>query len=107
MDGSYTRITFNNYNNQLINNNKATSIEKKPNITVNKIGINSNNIYTSINTNGNASIIKDKNGNIKRKRDFSAKGRQDYFNFNKKYYLKDNNNQNSSGLKKIKNFLFL
>ena len=104
MDGSYTRITFNNYNNQLINNNKTTSIEKKPNITVNKIGINSNNIYTSINTNGNASIIKDKNGNIKRKRDFSAKGRQDYFNFNKKYYLKDNNNQNSSGLKKIKNY---
>ena len=104
MDGSYTRITFNNYNNQLINNNKTTSIEKKPNITVNKIGINSNNIYTSINTNGNASIIKDKNGNIKRKRDFSAKGRQDYFNFNKKYYLKDSNNQNSSGLKKIKNY---
>ena len=76
MDGSYTRITFNNYNNQLINNNKTTSIEKKPNITVNKIGINNNNIYTSINTNGNASIIKDKNGNIKRKRDFSAKGRE-------------------------------
>ena len=100
IDGSYIHITLNNKNYFI--NKKNTSVERKPNITVNKIGIN-NNVYNSINSSSKNGIIF--NGIKKRKRDLSAKERQDYFNFNKKYYLKENNNNiNNSNSKKIVNY---
>ena len=51
--------------------------------------------------------IKEKNGINgikKRKRDLSAKERQDYFNFNKKYYMKENNQNNLLNLKNKNNY---
>ena len=103
IDGSYIHITLNNKNYFI--NKKNTSVERKPNITVNKIGINNNNVYNSINSSSKNGITF--NGIKKRKRDLSAKERQDYFNFNKKYYLKENNqnnNINNSNSKKIVNY---
>ena len=102
INGSYIHITLIN-NNPTSNSKKTTSVERKPNITVNKLGLNSNNIYNSINNNS----IKDKNGINgikKRKRDLSAKERQDYFNFNKKYYMKENNQNNLLNLKNKNNY---
>ena len=101
INGSYIHITLIN-NNPTSNSKKTTSVERKPNITVNKLGLN-NNIYNSINNNS----IKEKtgiNGIKKRKRDLSAKERQDYFNFNKKYYLKESNQNNMLNLKKKDNY---
>ena len=101
INGSYIHITLIN-NNPTSNSKKTTSVERKPNITVNKLGLN-NNIYNSINNNS----IKEKtgiNGVKKRKRDLSAKERQDYFNFNKKYYLKESNQNNLLNLKKKDNY---
>ena len=101
INGSYIHITLIN-NNPTSNSKKTTSVERKPNITVNKLGLN-NNIYNSINNNS----IKEKtgiNGVKKRKRDLSAKERQDYFNFNKKYYLKESNQNNMLNLKKKDNY---
>jgi len=102
INGSYIHITLIN-NNPTSNSKKTTSVERKQNITVNKLGLNNNNIYNSINNNS----IKEKNGINgikKRKRDLSAKERQDYFNFNKKYYLKDNNQNNLLNLKNKNNY---
>ena len=102
INGSYIHITLIN-NNPTSNSKKTTSVERKQNITVNKLGLNNNNIYNSINNNS----IKEKNGINgikKRKRDLSAKERQDYFNFNKKYYLKDNNQNNLLNLKNKTNY---
>ena len=102
INGSYIHITLIN-NNPTSNTKKTTSVERKQNITVNKLGLNNNNIYNSINNNS----IKEKNGINgikKRKRDLSAKERQDYFNFNKKYYLKDNNQNNLLNLKNKNNY---
>ena len=102
INGSYIHITLIN-NNPTSNNKKTTSVERKQNITVNKLGLNNNNIYNSINNNS----IKDKNGINgikKRKRDLSAKERQDYFNFNKKYYMKENNQNNLLNLKNKNNY---
>ena len=102
INGSYIHITLIN-NNPTSNNKKTTSVERKQNITVNKLGLNNNNIYNSINNNS----IKEKNGinSIKkRKRDLSAKERQDYFNFNKKYYMKENNQNNLLSLKNKNNY---
>ena len=106
IDNSYIHITLNNKN-YIVTNKKNTSVERKQNIIVNKLGIN-NNVYNSINinSNGNHCILKEKkinNENKKRKRDLSAKERWDHFNFNKKYYLKENN-QNNSNRKKITNY---
>ena len=102
INGSYIHITLIN-NNPTSNSKKTTSVERKQNITVNKLGLNNNNIYNSINNNS----IKEKNGINgikKRKRDLSAKERQDYFNFNKKYYLKENNQNNLLNLKNKTNY---
>jgi len=102
INGSYIHITLIN-NNPTSNSKKTTSVERKQNITVNKLGLNNNNIYNSINNNS----IKEKNGINgikKRKRDLSAKERQDYFNFNKKYYLKENNQNNLLNLKNKNNY---
>ena len=102
INGSYIHITLIN-NNPTSNSKKTTSVERKQNITVNKLGLNNNNIYNSINNNS----IKDKNGINgikKRKRDLSAKERQDYFNFNKKYYMKENNQNNLLNLKNKTNY---
>ena len=102
INGSYIHITLIN-NNPTSNSKKTTSVERKQNITVNKLGLNNNNIYNSINNNS----IKEKNGINgikKRKRDLSAKERQDYFNFNKKYYMKDNNQNNLLNLKNKTNY---
>ena len=102
INGSYIHITLIN-NNPTSNNKKTTSVERKQNITVNKLGLNNNNIYNSINNNS----IKEKNGINgikKRKRDLSAKERQDYFNFNKKYYMKENNQNNLLNLKNKNNY---
>ena len=103
INGSYIHITLINNNNPASNTKKTTSVERKQNITVNKLGLNNNNIYNSINNNS----IKDKNGINgikKRKRDLSAKERQDYFNFNKKYYMKENNQNNLLNLKNKNNY---
>ena len=103
INGSYIHITLINNNNPTSNTKKTTSVERKQNITVNKLGLNNNNIYNSINNNS----IKEKNGINgikKRKRDLSAKERQDYFNFNKKYYLKENNQNNLLNLKNKTNY---
>ena len=97
IEGPYIRITLNN------NNKKKNSIERRNNIIVNKLGI--NNIVNINSYNKNFCTIKEKkekngiNSMKKRRRDLSAKERQDYFNFNKKYYLKENI-QNSLNLKK-------
>ena len=102
INGSYIHITLIN-NNPTSNSKKTTSVERKQNITVNKLGLNNNNIYNSINNNS----IKEKNGINgikKRKRDLSAKERQDYFNFNKKYYMKENNQNNLLNLKNKNNY---
>ena len=102
INGSYIHITLIN-NNPTSNSKKTTSVERKQNITVNKLGLNNNNIYNSINNNS----IKEKNGINgikKRKRDLSAKERQDYFNFNKKYYMKENNQNNLLSLKNKNNY---
>ena len=102
INGSYIHITLIN-NNPTSNSKKTTSVERKQNITVNKLGLNNNNIYNSINNNS----IKEKNGINgikKRKRDLSAKERQDYFNFNKKYYMKENNQNNLLNLKNKTNY---
>ena len=102
INGSYIHITLIN-NNPTSNTKKTTSVERKQNITVNKLGLNNNNIYNSINNNS----IKEKNGINgikKRKRDLSAKERQDYFNFNKKYYMKENNQNNLLNLKNKTNY---
>ena len=104
IDNSYIHITLNNKN-YIVTNKKNTSVEKKSNIIVNKLGIN-NNICNSINNNGNYCTIKEKkinNENKRKKRDLSAKERWDHFNFNKKYYLKENN-LNNSNRKKITNY---
>jgi len=109
IDGSYIHITLINNcnnNNPKMNSKKTTSVEKKQNITVNKLGLN-NNVFNSINNNSNFCTIKEKNGISgikKRKRDLSAKERQDYFNFNKKYYLKETNQNNASNIKKQINY---
>ena len=103
VNGSYILITLNNNNNL----KKTTSVERKNNIIVNKLGIsNIVNINNYNNYTNNFYTIKEKNGinSIKkRRRDLSAKERQDYFNFNfnlnKKYYQKENH-QNSLNLKK-------
>ena len=102
-EGSYIHITLSN--NNRLTNKKVTSVEKKQNITVNKLGIN-NNLYNNSINNSNFCTIKEKNNLVdfkKRKRDLSAKERQDYFNFNKKYYLKENK-QNNSNLKTKTNY---
>ena len=57
INGSYIHITLIN-NNPTSNSKKTTSVERKQNITVNKLGLNNNNIYNSINNNS----IKEKNG---------------------------------------------
>ena len=104
IDNSYIHITLNNKN-YIVTNKKNTSVEKKSNIIVNKLGIN-NNVCNSINNNGNYCSIKEKkinNENKRKKRDLSAKERWDHFNFNKKYYLKENN-LNNSNRKKITNY---
>ena len=104
IDNSYIHITLNNKN-YIVTNKKNTSVEKKSNIIVNKLGIN-NNVCNSINNNGNYCTIKEKkinNENKRKKRDLSAKERWDHFNFNKKYYLKENN-LNNSNRKKITNY---
>ena len=102
INGSYIHITLNNNNIK-----KTNTIERKNNIIVNKLGIsNIVNINNYNNYTNNFCTIKEKNGinSIKkRRRDLSAKERQDYFNFNfnlnKKYYQKENH-QNSLNLKK-------
>ena len=104
IEHSYIHITLNNKN-YITSNKKNISVERKPNIIVNKLGLN-NYAHNSINSNGNYCPIKEKKGNNenkKRKRDLSAKERWDYFNFNKKYYMKENN-LNNSNRKKITNY---
>ena len=106
IDGSYIHITLNNNNNRLTDNKKTASVERKPNITVNKLGMYNNAYNNSINCNSNFSSIKEKNcfnGIKKRKRDLSAKERQENLNFNKKFYLKENK-QNNSNLKQKTNY---
>ena len=94
-----------NFSNNIDKNKKTNSVEKKQNIIVNKLKNNNNNSYNNANMSNNLFNIikekimreeKDKYKFKKKKRDLSAKERQDNFNFNKKYYLKDGGHNNSN-----------